>query len=208
MRYGLTALLFLLAGCPTTDDAIKAPFSDAFERAQLGSDYNNTGAPYEILKGKLRIKGAYNHPLWLKKRLPRDAVIELDVVSKSPDGDIKVEAWGDGESYATTRGAYLATSYVFIFGGWGNRESALCRMDEHSEDPQVRQTRRDVKVVAGRTYHFTIKRKGKKVEWLVDGKPFLALDDPTPLEGDRHAYFGFNNWQSDLWFDNLSIKPL
>ncbi len=56
-----------------------------------------------------------------------NAVIELDVMSKSAAGDIKLEVWGDGQSYATSRGAYLATSYVFIFGGWGNSVSALCR---------------------------------------------------------------------------------
>jgi len=181
------------------------PFLDTFDRAELGADYLNTGGPYQIRDGKLNIKGAFNHPLWLKKPLPPAAEIELDVTSRTPDGDIKVEAWGDGESHATSRGAYLATSYVFIFGGWSNQSSALCRMDEHAED---RKTRTDVKVEINRTYHFKIRRKGKRVEWFIDGKPFLSMDDPAPLSGERHAFFGFNNWQSDLWFDNLKITPL
>jgi hypothetical protein len=157
------------------------------------------------LGGKLKIKGAYNHPLWLKKVLPLDAEIEFDVTSRTPDGDIKVEIWGDGQSHATTRGAYLATSYVFIFGGWGNSKSIIARMDEHA--PNI-PSRTEPKVEPGKSYHWKIRRKGKLVEWLMDGKPFLELSDDAPLEGARHAYFGYNNWQSELEFDNLVIRPL
>ena len=199
----LTLLLVPLAGCPK-EDPISSPWSDDFERPQPGDNWLNTGASYQIVSGKLNIKGARNHPLWLKKKLPRDAVIELDVMSKSADGDIKVEAWGDGQSYAQAE-SYLATSYVFILGGWGNSISALCRMDEHAPD---RKTRSDFKVEPNRTYRWKIQRKGQKVEWFVDGKPFLAMDDPAPLEGDRHSYFAVNNWETDLYFDNLKISPL
>lgn len=198
------ALLVMLVGC-TKDEAITAPFTDSFERQALGSEYHNTGGPYRLDKGKLRVHRAYNKPLWLKRKLPRNAVVEFDVTSHSDDGDIKVEIWGDGESYATTKGAYLATSYVFIFGGWGNRISALCRLDEHSPD---RKTRNDIKVEKDRAYHWKITRKGNLVSWEVDGKPFLEMNDQSPLEGPRHAYLGFNNWASDLSFDNLKITPL
>lgn len=191
--------------CVRKNEAITSRFIDNFQRTDLGPNYRNTGGDYRILDGQLTIRGAHNHPLWLKKRLPRNAEIEFDVLSRSPEGDIKVEAWGDGESHATSKGAYLATSYVFILGGWGNQISALCRMDEHSDD---RKTRKDIKVQPNRQYRFKIRRKGSHIEWFVDGKPFLSMDDPQPLEGKRHSYFGFNNWQSDLRFDNLSIQPL
>lgn len=194
----------LLAGCPE-DAPISAPWQDTFDRVELGANYLNTGGPYRIEGGKLKVKGAYNHPLWLKKKLPRDAEISFEVTSRTPDGDIKIEAWGDGRSHATTRGAYTATSYVFIFGGWGNSLSTLARMNEHGAD---RKTRDDMKVESGRTYTFTIRRKGNKVEWLIDGDLFLSFDDSEPLEGKDHAYLGFNNWQSDVAFDNLRIKPL
>ena len=198
------ALALLLAGCPK-DEVIKAPFSDDFERSEMGSRYYNTGGPYRLISGKLIVKGAYNHPLWLKRKLPRDAEIQFDVTSNSSVGDIKVEAWGDGQTFARNKGGYTASSYVFIFGGWGNSLSALCRMDEHADN---RKTRGDIKVVKGQTYEFKLRRKGKKVEWFVDGKLFLEMDDPEPLEGDAHSYFGFNNWESDLTFDNLTITPL
>ena len=38
--------------------------------------------------------------------------------------------------------------------------------------------------------------------------PFLVFDDPSPLADQGHEYFGFNNWESDTWFDNLVITPL
>lgn len=194
----------MLGGCSKVEP-ITSPWSDSFERAEIGTNYHNTGGPYRIENGKLRIKGAFNKPLWLRKRLPRNAIIEFDVRSDSPSGDIKVEAWGDGETFATHRGAYLASSYVFIFGGWGNSISALCRLDEHGKD---RKERRAPKVQAGKTYRFKIQRKGSRVDWAIDGQPFLSLDDTAPLEGANHGYLGFNNWDSDLTFDNLKVTPL
>ena len=126
-------------------------------------------------------------------------------MSKSRSGDLKVEAWGDGQSHATSRGAYLATSYVFIQGGWNNSVTTLVRMDEHASD---RKSRKDIKVEVGKVYHWKITRKGKKITWAIDGKEVLSLTDEFPLSGDGHAYFAFNNWESDAHYDNLKITPL
>jgi hypothetical protein len=38
--------------------------------------------------------------------------------------------------------------------------------------------------------------------------PFLRYEDPRPLENAGHEYLGFNNWETDTWFDNLVIAPL
>ena len=45
------------------------------------------------------------------------------------------------------------------------------------------------------------------IDWQVDGKPFLSMNDPSPLDGPDHAYLGFNNWEVELHFDNLKITP-
>jgi hypothetical protein len=204
-----TAILLVLAaagaGCRAKDPTISAPFSDTFERAELGASWNATGPQYKLVAGALTVQNAYNHPAWLKERLPRDAQIDLDVSSKSAAGDIKVELWGDGESFAHEKGAYTSTGYVFIFGGWHNSLSVLCRMEEHGAGRKAE--RADVKVQPGRTYHWTITRKGGALDWKIDGQPFLAWNDPEPLAGQGHEYLGLNDWESAVTIDNLAIRP-
>jgi hypothetical protein len=205
-RLAAAAALSLLAlgGCRSKDPAITA-FTDAFERSDLGSDWLDTGGHYAVTQGKLVARDAYNHPAWLRKRLPRDVTIELDVQSQSTAGDIKVELFGDGASFDPDRGGYVSTGYVFIFGGWRNSLSVICRNNEHDDGRKA--MRADRRVEVGRTYHFTITRKGGHLEWLVDGQPFLSWTDPQPLAGSGHEYFAVNDWESEVGFDNLAIKP-
>jgi hypothetical protein len=200
----LLFLFVLLAGCKIEKLPPAGPFSDDFSRAALGDAWAPTGGNWRIENGELVIDHALNHPLWLKKPIPDDAAIELDCWSNDAAGDIKLEAWGDGKSYAQTV-SYTATSYVFIFGGWQNQISVIARMNEHGAD---RQARADVRVEKGKRYHFRITRKGGHIEWLVDGQPLLSFDDKRPLSGPDHRYLGFNDWEAELHFDNLKITPL
>lgn len=179
-------------------------FRDDFNRDQLGELFNNTGGPWEIRDGELHVRGARNRPLWLRRVLPRDVRIEFDARSMSPEGDIKVEVFGDGVSRATTE-SYTATSYVVIFGGWSNSTNLIARMDEHADDRAIGPRR---PVESGRTYHFKIERQGGKITAWVDGELLAEMDDPEPLEGRGHDHFAFNNWSSDLYFDNLEITGL
>jgi hypothetical protein len=197
------------SSCKVKDPpAVTAPWTDAFERADIGGDYLPTSdGAYRIVDGVLGAKGALNHPLWLRKRLPRDVAIEVDVRAQSPDGDLKVELFGDGESHDKDQGAYTATGYVVCMGGWKNTQSFIARMDEHGNE---KVTRKQPRVEVGKTYHWKIVRQGNRVDWFVDDMttPFLTYEDAAPLTGAGHDYFGFNNWQSDAWFDNLTITPL
>jgi len=191
---------------------ITATFSDDFERSELGDSYFATTDNYQIVNGALSAKGAYNHPLWLTRKIPRDVRIEFDCWSNSSDGDIKIEFLGDGKSHAPTKKKvqYKATGYVAILGGWNNSKSLLARQDEHGREGRDLRSRTSPKVVVGKRYHWKIERQGSTIRWYVDAMetPFLQFDDAHPLQGDTQAYFGFNNWQSDTWFDNLVIAPL
>ncbi len=200
------AILGLACACtPQGDPGIGSEgYQDDFERDQLGDDYNNTGGPWEMREGWLRVRNARNRPLWLRRTLPRDVRIEFDVKSMSPAGDIKVEVFGDGESRATTD-SYTATSYVVIFGGWNNSTNVIARMDEHGDD-RVEGPRRPV--VIGQVHHMKIERSGNTITAWVDGEELASMDDEEPLEGRGHTHFAFNNWEAELWFDNLEITPL
>lgn len=202
----LSFVLFTLAGCTPQGDPALEPdgFRDEFERTELGDNWHGTGGPYLIREGRLRVKGARNKPLWLRRTLPRDVRVEVDVRSESPEGDIKLELFGDGVSKAEST-SYTATSYVIIFGGWNNSRNVLARMDEHGEDRAVGPP---YKVVQGQTYRMKIERRGATIRAWVDDHELVSMTDEEPLAGPGHDHFGFNNWQSELWFDNLVITPL
>lgn len=205
--YGLLlgGMIGALACTPQGDPAIgSAGFVEDFERGELGPLWTNTGGPYSLRDGALRVRGARNKPLWLRRTLPRDARIEFDVRSDSPEGDIKVEVYGDGSSKAETE-SYTATSYVVIFGGWGNSKNIIARLDEHGQEQGQGPPRR---VVPGQTYRMKIERRGATITAYVDGQELASYTDPRPLEGRGHDHFGFNNWETDLTFDNLRITPL
>ncbi len=193
-------------GCTPQGDPAVPPegFSDDFERDQLGDKWHNTGGPYEIRDGWLHVRGARNKPLWLRRVLPRDVRIEVDVKSMSPEGDIKIEVFGDGTSRAESE-SYTATSYVVIFGGWNNSTNLIARMDEHADDRAVGSRRR---VETGQVYHLKVERRGDTITAWVDGEELATMEDNDPLEGRGHDHFAFNNWESDLYFDNLVITPL
>lgn len=193
------------AACRTRD-AASPPFDDGFDREGLGADWLDTGGGYRVTGGKLLAHNAYNHPAWLKKRLPRNVAIDVDVQSNSPAGDIKVELFGDGHSFDPDRGGYVSSGYVLIFGGWHNSLSVICRNNEHDEGRKV--TRTSPRVTPGQTYHFAITRRDGAIDWKVDGAPFLAWTDPEPLDGADHGFFAVNDWEAEVSFDNLSVRPL
>ena len=179
-------------------------FEDDFDRKEIGDAWLDTGGGYRIVDGALRIQGAKNKPLWLKHELPRDARVEFTARSESPEVDIKAEFFGDGKSRAE-RVSYTATSYVVILGGWNNKRSIIARMNEHGDDRFVRES---PKGIQGKTYRFAVARKGKSFKWYLNDELFLEMTDTSPLVGSGHDHFAFNNWASEVFFDDLRIFEL
>jgi hypothetical protein len=194
---------------------INEPFVDAFERAELGADWHATASAWRIEEGRLCGRGARNHPVWLRRRLPVNARIEFDATSGSPEGDLKAEAWGDGKSAATGLSYDNATSYLFVLGGWKNQLSVLARLNEHGRDRlEVRllpgsEDPRTQPVVEGKTYHVEIERSdGRTVTFSVDDTLIHEFSDPAPLKGPGHEHFAFNDWEVPVCFDDLKVTPL
>jgi len=204
------ALLAAGSGCRPRIPVIDAPFADSFDRVDLGADWLDTGQGARIKDGKLNLAQAHNHPVWLRRKLPRNVQIDFDAVSRSPAGDLKVELFGDGESFDPDKGRYDPTSYMIVMGGWNNSRSIISRLGEHDEAVKAARDRDGAQplVVPGRTYHFTITRRGGVIDWKLDGAPYLAWTDPQPLEGPGHEFFAINDWEADVSFDNLTIRPV
>lgn len=194
---------------------IDSVYREDFDGARLGDDWNPTSPVWRIRGGRLCARGARNHPVWLRRRLPVNARIEFDATSSSPDGDIKAEVWGDGQAAAEGVSYTDASSYIAIFGGWKNRFHVLARLDEHAPDRlqiSVDRSGADWRARAVRpnqTYHFKLERAdGRTVSWLVDDIELFHFADPKPLVGPGHEHLGFNDWEVQVCFDNLLITPL
>lgn len=194
---------------------LERPFRDDFERTTLGSAYRPTSSAWKIEGGRVCARGAHNHPLWLLEQLPTNARIEFDAMTDSTDGDIKVEAWGDGRSAATTLSYTSASSYLFILGGWRNTLHVLARLDEHGKDRSELHLEsngddpRTAPVEPGEPYHFVLERQdGRTVRFSVNEVELLNFADPAPLLGEGHRHFAFNDWETHVCFDNLDIFPL
>ncbi len=215
-NYTYTATLLIglgavagVVGC--SDKPITKEFRDNFNRKELGAGYLDTIGRWAVYRNRLNVSHAYNHPLWLKRRLPRNVEVDLDATAYTPDGDIKVILYGDGRSFEDHRGAYKSTGYVLCLGAWKNTKSFITRQLEHPPHGREREfmaSRTDFRIKVGQTYHFHIVRKGQEIRWDIDGKPFLSFVDRRPLWGKGHDHFGFANWESEVAFDNLVIRPL
>ncbi|MBU1222136.1 hypothetical protein KKF34_19825 [Myxococcota bacterium] len=206
-KYLILTISFFFS-CSTDPISIKSPFFDDFNRDEIGSTWLDTIGRYIIIKNRLNIMGGYNHPLWLKRSLPVNVDIEFDAMSNSPDGDLKIELFGDGRSFAFNKGSYIATGYVFCLGGWKNTKSFIAKRNEHAKN--LLNTRKQVATI-GKFQHWKISSRYAggilKLIWTIDGKHVLTLKDSRPLYSRSNSFFGFSNWASDSWFDNLKITP-
>jgi hypothetical protein len=195
----LVALLLCSgAACRQHDEPLASiPFMDRFDRMELGDNWVvSKGSDWRIKDGVVVSSGTDNRALWLKAKLPDDAVIELDLRTDSQVGDMKFELYADGENHAS--------GYILIFGGWNNTISCIARLNEHGADRQ--EVNQSGQVQPGKTYHMKVVRKGRVLRWSIDGKMFLDYYDSDPLRGKGHDRLAFNNWRSKLSFSNLSIR--
>jgi hypothetical protein len=174
-------------------------FSDDFSGAQLGAHWTPSPHPKaKVVDGWLHIEKNRNEPpLWLNVKLPEQARVEFDARSRSDEGDIKVEIFGDGKTHAS--------GYILVFGAHNNEEDWLARLDEHGAD---RKSRASQGAKRDQIYHFSIIRTDGTLRWFIDNEPFLSFEDNAPLRGDAHAFFAVNTWNAPLEFDNVQVFSL
>lgn len=208
MRVMVGAMAFAsVVGCRggTSESTPEAPqaeprlvFSDDFERDTFGESWRTASDTWSLVDGEVSVAGARNEGLWLTVPLPEDVRIEFTARALAPEGDLKFEVFTDGAAHQS--------GYVGIFGGWDNRLNIIARLDEHGDDRLVGAD--GVHVEVGRDYTFRIERTDHRVRWSIDGEPFLTYDDPAPLTGEGHQFFGFNDWESPVRFDDVRVWDL
>jgi len=211
---------------------LQLPYADDFsDRTTVERNYWTNGGDWRTVTGQLLAPGVKNNPLWLKAKLPRDVVVEFDARSESPEGDTKCEIFGDGlnhaSGYVLIHGGWNNSVSVIarldehgvslgvlqqqarkIQSEQGLPQANLVDTGVFREDTRMRVEANPFPVQIGRTYHWKIERKGTVLRWSIDGQPFMELDDPFPLSGKGHDRFAFSSWEAQLYFDNLSIRPL
>lgn len=190
------ALPIAAVACTKSSDkpAVTLPFSDDFSRGELGPNYYPSGGFWTVKEGYAYTTGANNAPCFVNVDLPKDVVIEVDVMSETPTVDSKIELMTDGRAHQS--------GYVFILGGWDNKLSVIARLDEHGKD---RKEMGPTRVVGNRNYRWRIEKNGGALKWYLDGELYMTYDDPNPLDGDGNNRLAFSNWQNRIRYDNLKI---
>ena len=166
---------------------------------KAGSDKQ---AAWRISEGALYAESAHNAALWLKTPLPSgDLRISFTATALSKEGDLKCEIFADGENHQS--------GYILINGGWKNSVRAIARQDEHGEDRhndhRCSSTPSRQCVTPQQEQEWVIERRGKRIDWYIDGRYTLSYHDAHPLKGRS---FGFNNWFAGARFDKLRIYQL
>lgn len=168
-------------------------FEDDFERDSLGERWQNRSGRWRIREGRVAGQGDRNEGLWLDFPLPERVRIEFDARASSDEGDLKCEVFASEPRHQA--------GYVVILGGWHNTVSVIARLDEHGDD----RLESPAQAEKGRVHHFVLVRVSDTLRWYLDGSLLLEYHDEDPLRG---RYFGFNDWNAPVEFDNLRIFEL
>lgn len=176
-------------------------FSDDFAEATLGEKWKVmhegewTLDGGELRANKVAAEEARNQGIWLQQPLPEKTRIEFKARSLSKVGDTKCEVFATEPKHES--------GYSIIFGGWNNTINTIARKGEH--EPARRVQSPHVAVQQGKVYQWTVIRTDNVVRWYVDGQFMLAYDDSEPVRG---GFFGFNNWATDVRYDDVRVYAL
>jgi len=176
-------------------------FEDDFEREALGPRWRANDPDWRIVDGWLHSSRTQNKGVWLLEELPEGNVrVEFTARSEpKPDGsfpgDIKWEIFAAEPVHEA--------GYILINGGWNNSRDVIARLDHHDDDKRVIQAARPLR--PSTAYRYAVVRHGDAIAYFRDGEPIMTYVDEDPLPG---RYFGFNNWETLAFFDDLRVYAL
>ncbi len=176
-------------------------FSDDFDRPELGEAWTAAHDDWRLEQGLLHSTHVDNAGVWLNTALPAGRT-RIEFSARSDElasgatfpGDVKCEVFASSREHQA--------GYVIINGGWQNRLDVIARLDEHGKD---RLEQAATRVEPGKVHHWAVVRDGDAITFFRGGDRVMTYRDSEPLSG---RYFGFNNWRTNVWFDDLAIYDL
>jgi hypothetical protein len=132
------------------------------------------------------------------------------------EGDVSVEfaigpkmkrARGGSYQYArdfnvtiAADGRDLDSGYSFLFGGWGNKRTAITRRGKI-----VAQTSRTIPTggIHRRWFYVKVQKRGNTLTYWIDGSRILSHTDPDPLPGKQVALW---SWDCGLMVSRVRIN--
>lgn len=193
--------------------------------------YAEGGRSVEVRDGRLLVDadpekiikdGSSGHfcTVWNRIRISGDVRVEFDVcVENSVTGTNNINFFlfytmPDGSSpeksqaarkFAEYRDYHPLNGYIFTFlNAPENRTAARIRIRRCPGFRLLRETYA-YHNRGGQVYRVGIVKRGKQLDFSLDGRLQLSARDDQPL---NEGYFGFRTYRTRLWFDNLSITRL
>jgi len=133
--------------------------------------------------------------LWNKRPLRGDFTIEYYV------GNMMDQSRGRRYEYAQDMnitvcadGKDLTSGYSFLFGGFGNTVTGICRRGERWAEPTGRKRLLiDTRGLHRKWYHVRVSRKGGQLELRIDDQLVVSRTDDDPLPDGYWALWTYNN---------------
>lgn len=160
-------------------------FSDDFERAEPGLDWEVLSGDWRIRDGRLIGRGE----LLCAWQFPGAQRLEFEASAPDP---------GDLSGLIGVGSGGYKTGYFLGFGSHGNTCSKLLVAGLETQ-------RVDLGATPGRTHHIRCERLGRRVTLTVDDHVVLDHEDPAPLTGPAHQRVGLYVWNQAV-IDNVRIS--
>ena len=148
-------------------------FSDNFERAEFGSDWEILRGDWSIKKGRLTVPR--NGQIVCSRKFPGAHRLEFDAKSDNPC-DLTGLICANELGYA---GGY--------FVGFGTELNAYSKLLVQG----VEVKRWDAVITPGKVHHQIVQREGSTITHVVDGKVIMTYEHDEPLKGAGHEMVGF-----------------
>ncbi len=193
-------VLFLSAGATKAGDREwRLVFEDAFERPELGGDWDIIQGHGQIVDGRLYIFSREQpNPVhaMITRGFADDVRLEFEA-QVDPDKPACDIACGLGGN------SFVGFGYLLQFGAWSNQVNQLSspikikgvrQLDQHP--PFL--------IEYGKTYRCVAVKEGRSVSYTVNGTRLLEVTDPDVIGGSGFEHVSVVTWMG-MYVDNVKV---